>query len=174
MNAKRTALVDKVNGNLLGYVDANGELIDGNGWQKDYDGWEAVISPEVDGYLTPDITEVEAVQINPNDPSNHQVVNVSYKTKPGNIDPESDEPGTPVGPTPTTPDASIPEKPTTNTTIVRTSVGDPKKDSSAQTKDIASQLPQTGHDDQKLVAYVGLGMLTSLLALVGLKKRHQD
>ena len=191
VNAKRTALVDKVNGNLLGYVDENGQLIDGDGWQTDHDGWEAVQSPEVDGYLTPDITEVEAVKINPNDPSNRQVVTVSYKTKPGNIDPENDEPGTPVGPTPTTPETPntpapeqpmtpetpntpAPEKPTTSTTIVRTSVGDPKKDNSGQTDDIASQLPQTGYDDQKLVAYVGLGMLTSLLALVGLKKRQQD
>ena len=76
--------------------------------------------------------------------------------------------------TPETPNAPAPEQPTTSTTIVRTSVGDPKKDNSGQTDDIASQLPQTGYDDQKLVAYVGLGMLTSLLALVGLKKRQQD
>ena len=71
VKASRTALVDKVTGQLKGYVDAQGNLLTG-------DGWTAVASPKVSGYQNPEITEVAAAKVNPNDPSSNQTVNVYY------------------------------------------------------------------------------------------------
>ena len=101
VKASRTALVDKVTGQLKGYVDAQGNLVSGDGWTSDQDGWAAVVSPKISGYQNPELTEVTATKINPSDPSSDQTVTVYYT-------PEIIDPNDPNKPT----DLTDPTKPT--------------------------------------------------------------
>ena len=116
VKASRTALVDKVTGQLKGYVDAQGNLVSGDGWTSDQDGWAAVVSPKISGYQNPELTEVAATKINPSDPSSDQTVTVYYT--PEIIDPNDPDKPTPTDPTdPTKPtDPTNPTDPTTPTT----------------------------------------------------------
>lgn len=116
VKASRTALVDKVTGQLKGYVDAQGNLVSGDGWTSDQDGWAAVVSPKISGYQNPELTEVAATKINPSDPSSDQTVTVYYT--PEIIDPNDPNKPTPTDPTdPTKPtDPTNPTNPTVPTT----------------------------------------------------------
>lgn len=196
VHARRTALVDKVTGQLKGYLDAQGNLVDGDGWTTDYDSWAAVDSPAIDGYQAPDKAEVAAVRINPNAPSSSQVENVYYT--PEIIDPNTPTPDQPTDPTtptnpgtPTTP--TTPDNPgTPSTPVAPTNPGTPQEAAvvpgngqpgqpagvavPGQTRqqgapektngDIQQQLPQTGNNSEQAAA-LGLGM-GAIASLFGL------
>ena len=194
VKASRTALVDKVTGQLKGYVDAQDNLVSGDGWTSDQDGWAAVVSPKISGYQNPELTEVAATKINPSDPSSDQTVTVYYT--PEIIDPNDPALDHPTNPTvPTTP--TTPENPTNPTTPVDPATpanpgmpgvvpgtnqpGQPvvptqtsKQVTPAKANNNAQQLPQTGSNDQAAVLGLGMGAVASLLGLLGLNKKREN
>lgn len=175
VKASRTALVDKVTGQLKGYVDAQGNLLTG-------DGWTAVASPKVSGYQNPEITEVAAAKVNPNDPSSNQTVNVYYT--PEIIDPNDPTPDHPTDPTtpenPTTPTTSanpgtpgvVPGTSQPGQSVVPTQTG--KQVTPAKDSHNAQQLPQTGNNNQAAVLGLGMGAVASLLGFLGLNKKREN
>lgn len=183
VTAKRTALVDKVTGELKGYLDAQGNLVTGDGWISSQDGWNAVTSPKVDGYQTPTQTEVPATKINPSDPSTSQTVTVYYT-------PQIIDPDTPTDPTKPT-DPTTPTTPETPETPVNPQVpgeiidndqpGQPavpnqtsQQDTPAKGKQNAQQLPQTGNNNQAAVLGLGMGAVAGLLGLLGMNKKREN
>ncbi|MGL3993187.1 lectin-like domain-containing protein, partial [Pediococcus acidilactici] len=100
----RTAIIDKVTGEILGY-DTNGDgkvdTTDGNAAWVDENGnkWADVKSPDLSykGYGTPDISDVAEQMVHPGDKD--QVVNVYYSRTKVPVTPDDPkDPDTPINP----------------------------------------------------------------------------
>ncbi|EPC84823.1 cell surface protein with LPXTG-motif, partial [Lacticaseibacillus paracasei subsp. paracasei CNCM I-4649] len=101
----RTAIVDKVTGQIIGYSTTGGNTVDqtdgSKAWiAKDGDtNWAAVTSPDLssEGYTAPDLATVEQTTVNPGDKD--ATVNVYYDHVVVPVNPSKPEtPGTPINP----------------------------------------------------------------------------
>ncbi|MFR0559046.1 mucin-binding protein [Limosilactobacillus mucosae] len=152
----RVITVDKVTGRIIAATD----------WTSDPTEYSTVSSPVIDGY-TPDQTTV-AFEMTPTD----QVKTVIYAKNAVPVEPEQPtEPSQPVEPSqPTAPSESV------QPGIVRDSQSMQTSAESPTTKTTMKQLPQTGNDNVKDASWSIMGLLTSLLSMLGLaghfKKKH--
>lgn len=152
----RVITVDKVTGRIIAATD----------WTSDPTEYATVSSPVIDGY-TPDQTTV-AFEMTPTD----QVKTVIYAKNAVPVEPEQPtEPSQPVEPSqPTAPSESV------QPGIVRDSQSMQTSAESPTTKTTMKQLPQTGNDNVKDASWSIMGLLTSLLSMLGLaghfKKKH--
>lgn len=146
----RTITVDKVTGQIIAATD----------WTSDPTEYVTVSSPAIDGY-TPDQTTV-AFEMTPAD----QVKTVIYAKNAVPVEPEQPaEPSQPAAPSETV-----------QPSIVRDSQSMQTSAESPTTKTTMKQLPQTGNDNDKDASWSIMGLLTSLLGMLGLaglfKKKH--
>lgn len=152
----RIITVDKVTGRIIAATD----------WTSDPTEYATVSSPVIDGY-TPDQTTV-AFEMTPTD----QVKTVIYAKNAVPVEPEQPtKPSQPVEPSqPTAPSESV------QPGIVRDSQSMQTSAESPTTKTTMKQLPQTGNDNVKDASWSIMGLLTSLLGMLGLaglfKKKH--
>ena len=152
----RMITVDKVTGRIIATTD----------WTSDPTEYATVSSPVIDGY-TPDQTTV-AFEMTPTD----QVKTVIYAKNAVPVEPEQPtKPSQPVEPSqPTAPSESV------QPGIVRDSQSMQTSAESPTTKTTMKQLPQTGNDNVKDASWSIMGVLTSLLSMLGLaghfKKKH--
>lgn len=152
----RVITVDKVTGRIIAATD----------WTSDPTEYATVSSPAIDGY-TPDQTTV-AFEMTPTD----QVKTVIYAKNAVPVEPEQPtKPSQPVEPSqPTAPSESV------QPGIVRDSHSMQTSAESPTTKTTMKQLPQTGNDNVKDASWSIMGLLTSLLGMLGLaglfKKKH--
>lgn len=146
----RTITVDKVTGKIIAATD----------WTSDPAEYAAVSSPVIDGY-TPDQTMV-SFEMTPAD----QVKTVLYAKNAVPVEPEQ---------------PTEPSQPAAPSEIVQPSIG--RDSQSMQTsaesptaKTTMKQLPQTGNDNDNDASWSIMGLLTSLLGMLGLaglfKKKH--
>ncbi len=154
----RTITVDKVTGKIIAATD----------WASDPAEYAIVSSPAIDGY-TPDQTTV-AFEMTPAD----QVKTVLYAKNAVPVEPEQPtEPSQPAAPSETV-QPSVPGQPAQpnmrGTQSMQTLAESPT------TKTTMKQLPQTGNDNDKDASWSIMGLLTSLLGMLGLaglfKKKH--
>lgn len=157
--------------------------------------FEAVTSPTIKGFGKPDVEVVQPQTVNFND--QNVVVNVHYPkaTTPTNV---NDNTGKKVNDNTTTPTVDHNKgklNPTTFTTAHQTtpqahtansgsqqsitpqSVNKPSEQQTvANNGTKANTLPQTGNSDDNSTAIVGLGLLSGMLGLLGIKgkKKKQD
>ena len=157
--------------------------------------FEAVTSPTIKGFGKPDVEVVKAQTVNFND--QNVVVNVHYPkaTTPTNV---NDNTGKKINDNATTPTVDHNKgklNPTTFTTITHQttpqahtannggqqsitpqSVNKPSEQQTvANNGTNANTLPQTGNSDDNSTAIVGLGLLSGMLGLLGIKgKKKQD
>lgn len=154
----RTITVDKVTGKIIAATD----------WASDPAEYAIVSSPAIDGY-TPDQTTV-AFEMTPAD----QVKTVLYAKNAVPVEPEQPtEPSQPAAPSETV-QPSVPGQPAQpnmrGTQSMQTLAESPT------TKTTMKQLPQTGNDNDNDASWSIMGLLTSLLGMLGLaglfKKKH--
>lgn len=154
----RTITVDKVTGKIIAATD----------WASDPAEYATVSSPAIDGY-TPDQTTV-SFEMTPAD----QVKTVLYAKNAVPVEPEQPtEPSQPAAPSETV-QPSVPGQPAQpnmrGTQSMQTLAESPT------TKTTMKQLPQTGNDNDKDASWSIMGLLTSLLGMLGLaglfKKKH--
>ncbi|MFR0514469.1 mucin-binding protein [Limosilactobacillus mucosae] len=146
----RVITVDKVTGRIIAATD----------WTSDPTEYATVSSPAIEGY-TPDQTTV-AFEMTPTD----QVKTVIYAKNAVPVEPEQ-----PVEPSqPTAPSESVQPGIDRDSQSMQTSAESPT------TKTTMKQLPQTGNDNVKDASWSIMGLLTSLLSMLGLaghfKKKH--
>lgn len=146
----RVITVDKVTGRIIAATD----------WTSDPTEYATVSSPVIDGY-TPDQTTV-VFEMTPTD----QVKTVTYAKNAVPVEPEQ-----PVEPSqPTAPSESVQPSIGRDSQSMQTSAESPT------TKTTMKQLPQTGNDNVKDASWSIMGLLTSLLSMLGLaghfKKKH--
>lgn len=146
----RVITVDKVTGRIIAATD----------WTSDPTEYATVSSPVIDGY-TPDQTTV-VFEMTPTD----QVKTVTYAKNAVPVEPEQ-----PVEPSqPTAPSESVQPSIGRDSQSMQTSAESPA------TKTTMKQLPQTGNDNVKDASWSIMGLLTSLLSMLGLaghfKKKH--
>ncbi|WP_353485819.1 lectin-like domain-containing protein [Apilactobacillus xinyiensis] len=141
----RTAVVDKVTGQIVGYDttgDGKVDTTDGNtAWQaaNGKDSWDKVTSPDLSnkGYGAPSQTQVDSQKVNPGDSSN--TIKVYYQQIP--IEPipgDNNKPGKPG-------DNNKPGKP-----------GDNNKPGNNKEE---QKLPQTGENDKNNLSLLGIIMI---------------
>lgn len=158
----RTITVDKVTGKIIAATD----------WTSDPAEYAAVSSPVIDGY-TPDQTTV-SFEMTPAD----QVKTVLYAKNAVPVEPEQPtEPSQPVEPEqPAKPSQPAAPSKTVQPSIVRDSQSMQTSAESSSTKTTMKQLPQTGNDKDQDASWSIMGLLTSLLSMLGLaglfKKKH--
>ncbi|MDT7017539.1 mucin-binding protein [Latilactobacillus curvatus] len=101
----RTAIVDKVTGQIIGYSTTGGNTVDQTDGSKAWiakggdTNWAAVTSPDLssEGYTAPDLATVEQTTVNPGDKD--ATVNVYYDHVVVPVNPSKPEtPGTPINP----------------------------------------------------------------------------
>ncbi|MCD5487265.1 mucin-binding protein [Lactobacillus delbrueckii] len=104
----RTAIVDKVTGQIIGYSTTGGNTVDQTDGSKAWiakggdTNWAAVTSPDLssEGYTAPDLATVEQTAVNPGDKD--ATVNVYYDHVVVPVNPSKPEtpgtPGTPINP----------------------------------------------------------------------------
>lgn len=146
----RTITVDKVTGKIIAATE----------WTSDPTEYATVSSPAIDGY-TPDQTMV-AFEMTPAD----QVKTVLYAKNAVPVEPEQPmEPNQPAAPSETV-----------QPSIGRDSQSMQTSAESPTAKTTMKQLPQTGNDNDNDASWSIMGLLTSLLGMLGLaglfKKKH--
>lgn len=146
----RTITVDKVTGKIIAATE----------WTSDPTEYATVSSPAIDGY-TPDQTTV-AFEMTPAD----QVKTVIYAKNAVPVEPEQ----------PTEPSQPATPSETVQPSIGRDSQSMQTSAESPTTKTTMKQLPQTGNDNDNDASWSIMGLLTSLLGMLGLaglfKKKH--
>lgn len=146
----RTITVDKVTGKIIAATD----------WTSDPAEYAAVSSPVIDGY-TPDQTMV-SFEMTPAD----QVKTVLYAKNAVPVEPEQ----------PTEPSQPAAPSETVQPSIGRDSQSMQTSAESPTAKTTMKQLPQTGNDNDNDASWSIMGLLTSLLGMLGLaglfKKKH--
>lgn len=146
----RTITVDKVTGKIIAATD----------WTSDPAEYAAVSSPVIDGY-TPDQMMV-SFEMTPAD----QVKTVLYAKNAVPVEPEQ----------PTEPSQPAAPSETVQPSIVRDSQSMQTSAESPTAKTTMKQLPQTGNDNDNDASWSIMGLLTSLLGMLGLaglfKKKH--
>lgn len=137
--------------------------------------FEAVTSPTIKGFSTPDVEVVKPQTVNFND--QNVVVNVHYSkvTTPTNV---NNNTGKKINDNTTTPTVDH-NKGKLNPTTFKTTPQSVNKPSAQQTvannSTKANALPQTGNSNNKGTAIIGLGLLSGMLGLLGIKgKKKQD
>lgn len=138
----RTITVDKVTGQIIAATD----------WTSDPTEYVTVSSPAIDGY-TPDQTTV-AFEMTPAD----QVKTVIYAKNAVPVEPEQ----------PTEPSQPAAPSETVQPSIGRDSQSMQTSAESPTTKTTMKQLPQTGNDNDNDASWSIMGLLTSLLSMLGL------
>jgi LPXTG-motif cell wall-anchored protein len=146
----RTITVDKVTGQIIAATD----------WTSDPTEYATVSSPAIDGY-TPDQTTV-AFEMTPAD----QVKTVLYAKNAVPVEPEQ----------PAEPSQLAEPSEIVQPSIVRDSQSMQTSAESPTAKTTMKQLPQTGNDNDNDASWSIMGLLTSLLGMLGLaglfKKKH--
>lgn len=146
----RTITVDKVTGKIIAATD----------WTSDPAEYAAVSSPVIDGY-TPDQMMV-SFEMTPAD----QVKTVLYAKNAVPVEPEQ----------PAEPSQLAAPSETVQPSIVRDSQSMQMSAESPTAKTTMKQLPQTGNDNDNDASWSIMGLLTSLLGMLGLaglfKKKH--
>lgn len=137
-----------------------GKIIAATDWTSDPAEYAAVSSPVIDGY-TPDQTTV-AFEMTPAD----QVKTVLYAKNAVPVEPEQ----------PTEPSQPAAPSETVQPSIGRDSQSMQTSAESPTAKTTMKQLPQTGNDNDNDASWSIMGLLTSLLGMLGLaglfKKKH--
>ncbi|PST72952.1 hypothetical protein AEH57_07310 [Lactococcus garvieae] len=169
----RTAIVDKVTGQIIGYSTTGGDTVDQTDGDKAWTAvdnksdWDSVTSPDLSskGYLAPDLATVAQQTVTPGDKD--VTVNVYYDHDVVPVNPTHPQtPGTPINPDnpdgPKWPEGT--DKSSVTQTVIRT-VNSP-------------ELPQTGENNSQsqTMSFIGilLAMFGSLFGFLGIKKRRND
>ena len=169
----RTAIVDKVTGQIIGYSTTGGDTVDQTDGNKAWTAvdnksdWDSVTSPDLSskGYLAPDLATVAQQTVTPGDKD--VTVNVYYDHDVVPVNPTNPQrPGEPINPDnpdgPKWPEGT--DKSSVTQTVIRT-VNSP-------------ELPQTGENNSQsqTMSFIGilLAMFGSLFGFLGIKKRRND
>ena len=169
----RTAIVDKVTGQIIGYSTTGGDTVDQTDGDKAWTAvdnksdWDSVTSPDLSskGYLAPDLATVAQQTVTPGDKD--VTVNVYYDHDVVPVNPTNPQrPGEPINPDnpdgPKWPEGT--DKSSVTQTVIRT-VNSP-------------ELPQTGENNSQsqTMSFIGilLAMFGSLFGFLGIKKRRND
>ncbi|WP_369950645.1 mucin-binding protein [Lactococcus ileimucosae] len=151
----RTAVVDKVTGELLGY-DTNGDgkvdtTDDSASWTTTSDVWDKLVSPDysAQGYGSPSVSEVDEVTVTPDTDSTE--VNVYYEQKPKD---ESDN--------------SNKDKPESDK-----SAGQKNVDNNTKSTKVEKKLPATGESLLASLVWGVLGLLAVATSILLAKKRKR-
>ena len=189
----RTAIVDKVTGQIIGYSTTGAGTVDQTDGDKAWTAvdnksdWDSVTSPDLSskGYLAPDLATVAQQTVTPGDKD--VTVNVYYvytknpatdnnggtgpnqPGKPGNStdtgNPSSNQPGNPSQPSNATNNGVINTSTNTGSKVNNGAVNSP-------------ELPQTGENNSQsqTMSFIGilLAMFGSSLGFLGIKKRRND
>ena len=174
----RTAIVDKVTGQIIGYSTTGGDTVDQTDGDKAWTAvdnksdWDSVTSPDLSskGYLAPDLATVAQQTVTPGDKD--VTVNVYYDHDVVPVNPTNPQtPGTPINP-------GNPSQPSnaTNNGVINTSTNTGSKVNNGAVN--SPELPQTGENNSQsqTMSFIGifLAMFGSLLGFLGIKKRRND
>ena len=174
----RTAIVDKVTGQIIGYSTTGGDTVDQTDGDKAWTAvdnksdWDSVTSPDLSskGYLAPDLATVAQQTVTPGDKD--VTVNVYYDHDVVPVNPTNPQtPGEPINP-------GNPSQPSnaTNNGVINTSTNTGSKVNNGAVN--SPELPQTGENNSQsqTMSFIGifLAMFGSLLGFLGIKKRRND